>query len=71
MHPSANYTGAFVASTIWPVAAGLYWRRTNPAGAMVAMALNSIIGLYSYFISFYVGRLCINDNCTPKHLALA
>jgi Na+/proline symporter len=52
------FTGAFVASTIWPVAAGLYWRRANPTGAMVAMALGSIIGLYSYFaIGFYVSAL--------------
>jgi Na+/proline symporter len=53
-----NFTGAFVASTIWPIAAGLYWRRTNPAGAVAAMTLGSAAGLYSYFtIGFYVAAL--------------
>ncbi len=52
------FTGAFVASTIWPVAAGLYWRRTNPAGATLAMVLGTGIGLASYFlIGFYVAAL--------------
>ncbi len=52
------FTGAFVASTIWPVAAGLYWRRTNPTGATAAMVLGSAVGLYSYFtIGFYVAAL--------------
>jgi Na+/proline symporter len=51
-------TGAFVASTIWPVAAGLYWRKTNPTGASLAMFLGTAIGLYSYFnIGFYVAAL--------------
>lgn len=52
------FTGAFVASTIWPIAAGLYWRRTNPTGAIAAMALGSLVGLSSYFIiGFYVAAL--------------
>ena len=51
-------TGAFVASTIWPVAAGLYWRKTNPTGASLAMFLGTAIGLYCYFnIGFYVAAL--------------
>lgn len=51
-------TGAFVASTIWPVAAGLYWQKTNPAGATLAMLLGTVIGLTSYFlIGFYVAAL--------------
>jgi len=51
-------TGAFVASTIWPVAAGLYWQKTNPAGASLAMLLGTAIGLASYFlIGFYVAAL--------------
>ncbi|KFI23370.1 sodium:solute symporter family protein [Nitrosococcus oceani] len=52
------FTGAFVASTIWPIAAGLYWRRTNPTGAVVAMGLGSMAGLIGYFaIGFYVAAL--------------
>jgi urea-proton symporter len=52
------FTGAFVASTIWPIAAGLYWRRANPYGAIAAMGLGSMAGVYSYFaIGFYVAAL--------------
>jgi Na+/proline symporter len=52
------FTGAFVSSTIWPIAAGLYWRRTNAAGATLAMLLGTGVGLYSYFaIGFYVAAL--------------
>ncbi|MFN2308314.1 MAG: sodium:solute symporter family protein [Gammaproteobacteria bacterium] len=53
-----HFTGAFVASTIWPIAAGLYWRRTNPAGAAAAMLLGTAMGLAAYFlIGFYVAAL--------------
>ncbi|QKT03769.1 urea transporter [Ectothiorhodospiraceae bacterium 2226] len=53
-----HFTGAFVASTIWPVAAGLYWRRTNRTGAILAMVLGSAAGLSAYFIiGFYVAAL--------------
>ena len=52
------FTGAFVASTIWPIVAGLYWKRTNAMGAAVAMILGTSVGLYSYFeIGFYVAAL--------------
>ncbi|WP_455201261.1 sodium:solute symporter family protein [Kaarinaea lacus] len=52
------FTGAFVASTIWPIVAGLYWKRTNATGAALAMILGTAIGLYSYFaIGFYVAAL--------------
>jgi Na+/proline symporter len=52
------FTGAFVASTIWPIAAGLYWRRVNPAGATLAMVCGTAIGLGGYFlIGFYVAAL--------------
>ncbi|MCB1737765.1 MAG: urea transporter, partial [Gammaproteobacteria bacterium] len=52
------FTGAFVASTIWPIATGLFWRRTNPTGAMAAMVLGTGIGLASYFlVGFYVAAL--------------
>ena len=52
------FTGAFVASTIWPIAVGLFWRRVNPAGAMLAMVAGTVIGLAGYFlIGFYVAAL--------------
>lgn len=52
------FTGAFVASTIWPIAAGLFWRRTNPMGAALAMVAGTVIGLVGYFlIGFYVAAL--------------
>jgi urea-proton symporter len=53
-----HFTGAFVASTIWPIAAGLYWRRTNRLGATAAMVLGSAAGITAYFqIGFYVAAL--------------
>ncbi|RRQ21312.1 sodium:solute symporter family protein [Thiohalobacter thiocyanaticus] len=53
-----HFTGAFVASTIWPIAAGLFWRRTNPVGAVLAMALGSLAGIIAYHvIGFYVAAL--------------
>jgi len=52
------FTGAFVASTIWPIAAGLFWRRTNPEGATLAMLAGTGLGLAGYFlIGFYVAAL--------------
>ena len=36
------FTGAFVASTIWPIAAGLFWRRANTVGAVTGMILGKI-----------------------------
>jgi len=52
------FTGAFVASTIWPIVAGLYWQRANRKGAALAMLLGTCVGLYTYFaIGFYVAAL--------------
>ncbi|WP_024328676.1 sodium:solute symporter family protein [Thioalkalivibrio sp. ALR17-21] len=52
------FTGAFVASAIWPIVAGLYWRRANPQAAAWAMLLGSGLGLASYFmIGWYVAAL--------------
>jgi urea-proton symporter len=52
------FTGAFVASTIWPIAAGLFWKRVNPMGAAFAMIAGTTIGLAGYFlIGFYVAAL--------------
>ena len=53
-----NFTGAFVASTIWPVVVGLYHPKLNGRYATSAMALGTIFGLVSYFvIGFYVAAL--------------
>ncbi len=53
-----NITGAFVASTIWPIVFGLYYRRLNGLFAAAAMALGSILGLTLYYvIGFYVAAL--------------
>jgi len=52
------FMGAFVASTIWPIASGLFWRRANPRGAALAMVAGTALGLASYFlIGFYVAAL--------------
>ncbi|WP_455220638.1 sodium:solute symporter family protein [Kaarinaea lacus] len=52
------FTGAFVASTIWPIVAGLYWKRANATGATLAMVVGTAVGLYTYFaIGFYVAAL--------------
>ncbi len=52
------FMGAFVASTIWPIVAGLYWKNANPVGAMLAMVLGTVAGLIAYFsIGFYVAAL--------------
>lgn len=52
------FMGAFVASTIWPIIAGLYWKNANPVGAMLAMVLGTAAGLSAYFeIGFYVAAL--------------
>jgi Na+/proline symporter len=53
-----HLTGAFVASTIWPIATGLFWRRANATGATLAMLLGTAAGLTAYFqIGFYVAAL--------------
>jgi len=53
-----HFTGAFVASTIWPIATGLYWRRASSSGAAAAMVLGTLSGLAAYWsIGFYVAAL--------------
>jgi Na+/proline symporter len=53
-----HFTGAFVASTIWPIAAGLYWSKTNRYAAILGMVLGSAAGLYAYFtIGFFTAAL--------------
>lgn len=52
------FTGAFVASTIWPIAAGLYLNRANSTGAITGMVAGSLAGITAYFvIGFYVAAL--------------
>lgn len=51
-------TGALVASTIWPIAAGLYWKKTNRFGVLAGMVLGSGLGLTAYFtIGWYTAAL--------------
>ncbi|WP_151173638.1 sodium:solute symporter family protein [Pseudoalteromonas ruthenica] len=53
-----NFAGAFVASTIWPIVLGLYYRRLIGKSAGLAMLLGTISGLIGYFaIGFYVAAL--------------
>jgi len=53
-----QYLGAFVASAIWPIVAGLYWKRANATGALLAMLLGTLTGIGAYFgIGFYVAAL--------------
>ncbi len=53
-----QFLGAFVASTIWPIIAGLYWRRLDGAMATTAMLLGIAAGLTGFFvIGFYVAAL--------------
>lgn len=42
-------SGPLVASAIWPIVAGLYWKSTNPTGAVAAMVLGSAAGLVAYY----------------------
>jgi Na+/proline symporter len=43
-------TGALVASTVWPVACGLYWSSANRWAAIVAMVAGSAVGLTAYVL---------------------
>jgi Na+/proline symporter len=53
-----QFTGAFVASTIWPIAAGLYWEKTNRMAVTVAMIAGTGAGLTAYFaIGFFTAAL--------------
>jgi Na+/proline symporter len=42
-------SGPLVASAIWPIITGLYWKSANPAGAVSAMVLGSAAGLIAYY----------------------
>lgn len=53
-----QFMGAFVASTIWPIAIGLLYRKGAGRHATAAMALGTILGVVAYFmIGFYVAAL--------------
>jgi Na+/proline symporter len=43
-------TGPLVASTIWPIALGLYWSSANRWGAITAMLAGTAAGLLSYWL---------------------
>lgn len=50
--------GPLVGAVIWPVAAGLFWRKTNAWGVVFAMLLGSTLGLWAYYgIGWYSGAL--------------
>ena len=52
------FTGAFVASAIWPIVFGLYFRWATNLAAGLAMLAGSCLGLLAYFqIGFYVAAL--------------
>lgn len=53
-----HFLGAFVASTIWPIIAGLYWERASGKGAVSAMLGGTVTGLLAFnYIGFYVAAL--------------
>lgn len=52
------FTGAFVASTIWPIVFGLYFRWASGLAATLSMVLGTAFGLFAYrYIGFYVAAL--------------
>ncbi len=53
-----NFTGAFVASTIWPIVFGLFRSRLAGEFAGTAMVLGTAAGLLGYFsVGFYVAAI--------------
>ena len=53
-----HFTGALVASTIWPVVFGLYYPSINGRASSLAMAGGCISGLTAYFaVGFYTAAL--------------
>lgn len=52
------FTGAFVASVIWPIVFGLYYRWVTGPAAVLAMLSGSVLGFLAYFqIGFYVAAV--------------
>jgi Na+/proline symporter len=53
-----QFTGPFVASTIWPIAAGLYFRSASRHGATAGMVLGTGCGIAAYFVvGFFAAAL--------------
>ena len=51
-------SGPLVASAIWPILGGLYWKRANSTGAVLSMISGSSIGLYAYYtLGWYTASL--------------
>jgi len=51
-------SGPLVASAIWPVLGGLYWKRASSTGAVLAMILGSVVGLVAYYkLGWYTASL--------------
>lgn len=42
--------GPLVGSTIWPIMAGLYWRRASALGAIGGMVFGAAAGMWTYFV---------------------
>ncbi len=52
------FAGPMVASTIYPIVMGLFWKSASATGAFWAMLLGSAIGLLAYFqLGWYTGSL--------------
>lgn len=52
------FAGPMVASTIYPIVLGLFWRTASPQGAQWAMLLGTGIGLAAYFeLGWYTASL--------------
>ena len=51
-------SGPLVGSAIWPVIAGLYWKKASKTGASLAMILGSVTGLVAYYeLGWYTASL--------------
>jgi Na+/proline symporter len=52
------FAGPMVASTIYPIAMGLFWKKASSKGALWAMLSGSVLGLIAYiYLGWYTGSL--------------
>jgi SSS family transporter len=52
------FAGPMVGSMIWPIAAGLFWKKANARGAVAGMLAGTIAGLAAYFtLGWYTASL--------------